>query len=122
VQPVARLLLDVGRTRQLLLRFLQRSDLLLLTRDAAGQRRNLRPLAKQLTRGCGQRKGERGDDHCEHRRTPSERRLAVARHLTVDVGFDVNVNGRNGSTVVCGRTAAAQRQPTTNRGNAAAPA
>ena len=99
MQPVARLLLNVGSTRQLLLRFLQRGELLLLTCDAAVQRGDLRPLAQQLTRGLGEREGERGDDHREHRSASSERGLAVARHT----GVRVNVGRVDGGGVNVGR-------------------
>jgi len=115
VQSVARLLLDIRGTCPLFLGFLQRSDLLLLTGDAAVQRGNLRALTEQLTRWRGECECKGANDNREHRSPSGERGLAPNRRITI------SVNARR-STVVCGRTAAGQRQPTTNRGNADAPA
>jgi hypothetical protein len=115
VQPVARLLLDIRWICPLLLGFLQRSDLLLLTGNAAVQRRNLRPLTEQLAQRCSECESECGNNNSEHRSASGKRGLGTARRIAV------SVNARR-STVLCGRTAAGQRQPTTNRGNAEAPA
>jgi hypothetical protein len=120
VQSFARLLLDVGRTCPLFLGFLQRIDLQLLTRDAAVQRGNLRPLTEQLTCRRRERERERGDDHREHRSPSGEHGLAMTVPITY-LRVNVLADARR-STVVCSRTAATHRQPTTNRGNADAPA
>ncbi len=134
VQPIARLLLDIRRIRPLLLGFLQRSDLLLLTCDAAVQRRNLRALTEQLTGWCRESKREGSDDDCKHGGASGERRLTVPRPVTIRLITTSAVRHFCGRridasriadarrcTVVCA-TAAGQRQPTTNRGNADAPA
>ena len=120
MQPVARLLLNVRRICPLLLGFLQRGDLLLLTGDVAVQRRNLRALTEQLTRRRSERKRKGGNHHCEHRSASGERRLAVPRPFTISVAVNLKADVRRNTVV--GRTAAGQRQPTTNRGNADAPA
>ena len=116
MQPLARLLLDVRRICPLFLGFLQRSDLLLLTGDVAVQRRNLRALTEQLTRRRSECECKGGNHNGEHSSASGERGLA-ARPVTIRINADFRR-----STVVCGRTAAGQRQPTTNRGNADAPA
>ena len=119
MQPVARLLLDKRWICPLLLGFLQHGDLLLLTGDAGVQRRNLRPLAQQLTQRRGECESECGNHNSEHRSASSERGLAPRRII-------VAVNARSStvadSTVVGSGTAEAQRQPIMNRGNADAPA
>jgi hypothetical protein len=119
----------------LFLGFLQRSQLLLLTRDVAVQRRDLRALTEQLSRRRRESECECGNHNCEHGGASGERRLAATRAVTIAAVRHVTCRCTNGSctdssciadvrrsAVVCGRTAAGQRQPTTNRGNADAPA
>jgi len=133
VQPAARLLLNIRRTCPLLLGFLQGGDLLLLSSDVAIQRGNLRPLTEQFTQRRGDGECKSGNNNREDRSPSGECRLAAARTVTAavrhvtdrrtnaSVNASLSAEARR-STVVCGRTAAGQRQPTTNRGNAAAPA
>ena len=117
MQPVARLLLDIRWIGPLLLGFLQAGELLLLTGDAAVQRGNLRALTEQLTQRRRDRECKGGNDNREDRGPSGKRRLAVPRPVTIRRNADAWR-----SIVVCGRTAAGQRQPTTKRGNADAPA